>query len=143
MVVSWTSLSFSEARGFISHYTVAYASLRMGQTAGTMTKRVSGMDTDTTIVEGLTPDAEYSVQVSATNGAGTSDLSSAFIVAEYSVDGKTLFTSEACSLHVKPYPSGSDSVNVAGLAVGVAVGVVALALSIVTIAVILIRLKRK
>jgi hypothetical protein len=147
MVVSWIPLSYSEAMGLISHYTVSYFSLTRGrkrQTAGITTKRVLGMDTGTTTVDGLTPDAEYSVQVSATNGAGTSDLSSAIIVAEYPVGG-TCFASKSC-IRVYSYYVISGGGSFAGLAAGVAVGVIligALALSLVTIAVVLIRHKRK
>ena len=44
-----------------------------------MTVMVAGMDASTATVEELDPDAAYSVQVSATNGAGTSDLSPAVV----------------------------------------------------------------
>ena len=75
MVVSWIPLSYSEARGFISHYTVAYSPLTSGQALDTMTQTVPGMDTNTTRIEGLDANTDYIVQVSATNGAGTSHLS--------------------------------------------------------------------
>ena len=72
MVVSWLPLTLSEARGFISHYTVAYSpqtfsSTRKKQVA--MTQRVEGMDANTTTITGLDPDTNYYVQVSATTGA--------------------------------------------------------------------------
>ena len=79
MVVSWIPLTYSEARGFISHYTVAYTPLtsneRKRQAPDTMTVTVPGMDTNTAGIEGLDPNTDYTVQVSATNGAGTSPLS--------------------------------------------------------------------
>ena len=77
MVVSWIPLNYSEARGFISHYTVtvAYFPLTSGQALDTMTQTVPGMDTNTTRIEGLDANTDYIVQVSATNGAGTSHLS--------------------------------------------------------------------
>ena len=78
MVVSWIPLSYSEARGFISHYTVAYSPLTSGrkrQALDTMTQTVPGMDTNTTRTEGLDANTDYIVQVSATNGAGSSRLS--------------------------------------------------------------------
>ena len=84
MVVSWIPLSYSEARGFISHYTVAYSPLTGGskrQALGTMTQTVPGMDTNTTRIEGLDANTDYIVQVSATNGAGTSTPSAPLHVA--------------------------------------------------------------
>jgi hypothetical protein len=83
MVVSWIPLSYSEARGFISHYTVAYSPLinRSSQAISTVTQTLPGMDTNTTRIEGLDANTDYIVQVSATNGAGTSDLSAASYVA--------------------------------------------------------------
>jgi hypothetical protein len=78
MVVSWIPLSYSEARGFISHYTVAYSPLRnerMRQVSRPMTQTAPGMDTSSSRIEGLDANTEYIVQVSATNGAGTSELS--------------------------------------------------------------------
>ena len=76
MVVSWIPLSYSEARGFISHYTVAYSPLTSGrkrQSAVTMSERVPGMDANSIVIQDLDPSTstEYIVQVSATNGAGT------------------------------------------------------------------------
>ena len=71
MVVSWIPLSYSEARGFISHYTVSFSPLTSGrkrQSAVTMLERVPGMDANSTVIY---PSTEYIVQVSATNGAGT------------------------------------------------------------------------
>ena len=78
MVVSWIPLNYSEARGFISHYTVNYTSLTSGrkrQSSNTLTKTVPGMNSNTTIIEDLDPDSEYDVALSGTNGAGTSGFS--------------------------------------------------------------------
>jgi hypothetical protein len=76
MVVSWIPLSYSEARGFISHYTVAYFPIvKNTQTFGGTTQTVPGKDTNTTRIEGLDANTDYIIQVSATNGAGTSELS--------------------------------------------------------------------
>ena len=83
MVVSWIPLNFSEARGFISNYTVAYSpqpSGRKRQPSDTPTKVVPGMDSNSTTIENLDRDTEYGVQVSATNGAETSDPSPAAVV---------------------------------------------------------------
>ena len=74
MVVSWTPLSYVEARGFISHYTVAYSPQtsggRMRQATG-QTVTVPGMDSSTTTIDNLDPGTVYSVQVSATTGGGS------------------------------------------------------------------------
>ena len=83
MVVSWIPLNYSEARGFISHYTVAYSSLTSGrqrQALASMTQTVPGMDANTTRIEGLDANTDYIVQVSATNGAGTSQLSAVTVL---------------------------------------------------------------
>jgi hypothetical protein len=85
MVVSWIPLSYSEARGFISHYTVAYSPSASGRKrqSGVMMETVSGMDASMTTVDGLDPGTVYSVQVSATNGAGVGVLSTATRVAVF------------------------------------------------------------
>ena len=81
MVVSWTPLSYVEARGFISNYTVAYSPQTSGrrrrQSIDTMFQTVPGMDSSTTRIEGLDPDTGYTVQVSATTGAGRNEFSPA------------------------------------------------------------------
>ena len=76
MVVSWIPLSYSEARGFISHYTVAYIPLARRQVLDTLTQTVPGMDTNTTRIEGLDANTDYIALLSATNEAGTSQLDS-------------------------------------------------------------------
>ena len=81
MVASWTPLSYVEARGFISHYTVAYSPQtlssggRKRQALDTMFQTVLGMDSSTTRIESLDPDTVYFVQVSATTGGGTCESS--------------------------------------------------------------------
>ena len=80
MAVSWIPLSYSEARGFISHYTVAYSPLTSGrkrQSAVIMSERVPGMDASNAMIQDLNPSTEYIVLVSATNGAGTIQSSAA------------------------------------------------------------------
>ena len=77
MMVSWTPLSLSEARGFITHYTVAYfpqqgSSKR--QEPNTMYKNVSG-DSDQATIDGLEASIDYGVQVSASTNAGSGDFS--------------------------------------------------------------------
>ena len=85
MMVSWTPLSYVEARGFISHYTVAYSpetsDRRKRQALDTMFQTVPGMDSSTTRIEGLDPDTGYTVQVSATTGAGRNEFSPAISIA--------------------------------------------------------------
>ena len=71
MVVSWIPLSYSEARGFISHYTVSFSPLTTGRKRQSATMSVPGMDANNTVIQDLDPNVEYIVQVSATNGAGT------------------------------------------------------------------------
>ena len=77
MVVSWTPLSYVEARGFISHYTVAYSPQtsdgRKRQDNGQIIT-VPGMNSSITRIVGLDPDTVYTVQVSATTGGGTSTV---------------------------------------------------------------------
>ena len=78
MLVKWIPLNLTEARGFVSHYTITYSPQTSGRkriSSSTLTKIVPGMDSNTTAVEDLDSDSEYGVAVSATNGAGTSDSS--------------------------------------------------------------------
>jgi hypothetical protein len=93
MVVSWIPLSYSEAMGFISHYTVVYfpqGNGRKRQGVDMVTQNVSGMDASTTRIEGLDANADYIAQVSATNGAGTSILSQGVVSVSFDV---------GCELH--------------------------------------------
>ena len=78
MMVSWRPLTLTEARGFVSHYTVTYSPQiisggRKRQAA--MTEVVSGMDTSAVTVDGLDPDTIYNVHVSATTGGGDGVIS--------------------------------------------------------------------
>ena len=83
MVVSWRPLTLTEARGFVSHYTVTYSpqvksSGRKRQAA--MTEVVSGMDSSMVSIDGLDPDTVYNVHVSATTGGGDGVLGVIFSV---------------------------------------------------------------
>ena len=73
MVVSWTPLGYVEARGFISHYTVAYSPQtsdgRKRQATG-QTIDVPGMDSSTVTINDLDPETGYSVLVSGTTEGG-------------------------------------------------------------------------
>ena len=76
MVVSWTPLTLSEARGFIISYTVFYSpqvSRRKRQEPNIMQKTVSGNVSQTTI-DGLGPNTTYDVQMSANTKAGASSF---------------------------------------------------------------------
>ena len=79
MVVSWTPLSYVEARGLISHYTVAYSPQtsdgRKRQATGQLTIDVPGMDSSTVTINDLDPETGYSVSVSGTTGGGVSEMS--------------------------------------------------------------------
>jgi len=73
MVVTWTPLSLPEARGFVSHYTVAYSPLTTGkrrQEVSTTFRFISGMNASSAMVNGLEPETGYYVKVSGTTGAG-------------------------------------------------------------------------
>ena len=62
MMVSWTPLSLSEARGFITHYTVAYfpqQSSSKRQEPNPMYKNVSGSDSNQTTINGLEASIDY------------------------------------------------------------------------------------
>ena len=78
MIVSWRPLTLTEARGFVSHYTVTYSPQvisggRKRQTA--MTEVVTGMDANMTSIDGLDPDIVYNVHVTATTGGGNGEIS--------------------------------------------------------------------
>ena len=75
MVVSWTPLSYAEARGFISHYTVAYSPKVTSGLLESMFHNVPGMDSNVTMIEGLDPRIDYMIQVSAVNSAGINGFS--------------------------------------------------------------------
>ena len=78
MRVSWTRLTLTEARGFITHYTVAYTPSSSGskrEEPNTLYQSV-GNDSNEATIEGLDGDTAYAVQVSASTAAGSGDYSS-------------------------------------------------------------------
>ena len=79
MRVSWTSLTLTEARGFITHYTVAYFPLSSGskRLEPNFSYQTVGNDSSETIIEGLNGDTTYAVQVSASTAMGYGDYSGA------------------------------------------------------------------
>ena len=77
LVVSWIPLTLSEARGFITSYTVLYSpqvTRTKQQESNTTQMTVSGEVSQTTI-DGLDPNTAYDVQMSANTKAGASPLS--------------------------------------------------------------------
>ena len=89
MVVSWTPLSYVEARGFISNYTVTYSpqtSDGRKRQAIIKTVDVPGMDSSSVTIANLDPSIVYSVQISATTGGGTGE-SSVPVLAELPDEG--------------------------------------------------------
>ena len=80
MLVSWTPLTLSEARGFVTFYTVAYTpvlnSRRRQVSQDTMYMNVSADSSSVTVV-GLDGSRAYSVQVLAGTRAGQGELSEA------------------------------------------------------------------
>ena len=77
MVVSWIPLTLTEARGFITSYTVFY-SPHVNRTTPNLNLEsnttVSG-DVNQTTIDGLDPNTAYDVQMSASTRAGASALS--------------------------------------------------------------------
>ena len=74
MVVSWIPLTLSEARGFITSYTVFYSpqvNRRKRQEPHIMQKTVSG-DVSRTTIDGLDSNTAFHVQMSANTKAGAS-----------------------------------------------------------------------
>ena len=133
MVVSWTPLSYVEARGFISHYTVAYSSLksdgRKRQALDTMFQTVPGVDSSTVTIGNLEPDTVYFVQVSATTGGGTSPLS--LPVLAQVQEGNISLCVDHCI-------SGLD---VSGPVIGIIVVVVVAVVVVVTLILVIVKLK--
>ena len=85
MRVSWTRLTLSEARGFITHYTVAYTPSSSGskqEEPNTLYQTVSKHSSETTI-EGLDGNTPYVVQVSASTAVGAGDYSGAIIASTH------------------------------------------------------------
>ena len=91
MMLSWTPLSISEARGFITHYTVAYfpqQSSSKRQEPNTIYKNVSGSDSNQATINGLEASIDYGVQVSASINAGSGDFSPVTLARGLKFSGK-------------------------------------------------------
>ena len=90
MVVSWIPLTLSEARGFITSYTVFYSphvSRTKRQESNTLQKTVSG-DFNQTAIDGLDPNTAYDVQMSANTKAGASAFSEVISAPVFSDTGR-------------------------------------------------------
>ena len=77
IVVSWSPLTLSEARGFVTSYTVFYSpqvSITKQQEPHTIQKTVSG-DVNGTTIHDLDQNTVYDVQMSVSTKAGASPLS--------------------------------------------------------------------
>ena len=74
MVVSWIPLTLSEARGFITSYTVFY-SPQVNKTKQQESNTIVSGDVSQTTIAGLDPNTAYDVQMSANTTAGASVLS--------------------------------------------------------------------
>ncbi|XP_064407627.1 receptor-type tyrosine-protein phosphatase T-like [Halichondria panicea] len=77
--VSWRPLSRSEARGFITNYTITY--WRVGSNAAnTSTITVSGEDASSAIIINLDPNSDYYFTVSAGTVQGVGNVSVAMVI---------------------------------------------------------------
>jgi hypothetical protein len=111
---------------------------RSSQTLEAITQTVPGMDANTTRIEGLDANTDCIIQVSATNGAGTSELSSpALAVAPMQTEGS--HDVHLCSPHVNTLPS----VGVDGAVVGTTVVLVIALLVVAALILIIVRLLLK
>ena len=77
MRVSWSALTPVEARGYISHYTVFYWPASDSQLVMYTT---TAHDVTVVVIGGLIAGETYTVQVSATTGAGSGERSSETIL---------------------------------------------------------------
>ena len=77
--VSWRPLSRSEARGFITNYTITY--WRVGSNAANAsTITVSGEDASSAIIINLDPNSDYYFTVSAGTVQGVGNVSVAMVI---------------------------------------------------------------
>ena len=85
MAVSWRPLTLSEARGFVTFYSIAYAptsNSRRQQAPQDMMRVNASADSSNVTIMGLDRDLGYSVTVSASTIAGIGPQSDAVMVAE-------------------------------------------------------------
>ena len=147
MLVSWTPLTLSEARGFVTFYTVAYTpvlnSRRRQVSQDTMYMSVSADSSSVTIV-GLDGSLAYSVPVSAGTRAGQGVQSTAQVagITEGERSNTPMYSvfDDYYIIVISPN-SGTSGTNVnAGAIIGGVVAVVfILAVTVITIALVLRR----
>ena len=80
-LVSWTPLSLTEARGFITYYNLTYWTVG-SDILDSESTIVSG-DENSTIISGLDPDSQYNFVVSAGTVVGESNFSEPIILSKY------------------------------------------------------------
>ena len=69
MSVSWDPLTPEQARGFVTSYTIAYAKEGGSRKRQILEKVVPGTE-NSTVIEGLDPNQDYSVSIRANTKAG-------------------------------------------------------------------------
>ena len=77
-VVSWTSLSLTEARGFITNYEISYWTV--GSDGLDITSVQVPGDETSVVLNGLDPDSEYYITMSASTAVGQSDISTPLLL---------------------------------------------------------------
>ena len=98
MWVSWRPLSRSEARGFITNYTITY--WRVGSNAAnTSTITVSGEDASSAIIINLDPNSDYYFTVSAGTVQGVGNVSVAMVILAQSSGSKCISDWYATSVY--------------------------------------------
>ena len=141
MLVSWTPLTLSEARGFVTFYTVAYTpvlnSRRRQVSQDTMYMNVSADSSSVTIV-GLVGSLAYSVQVLAGTRAGQGVQSRASVAEAVSNSGNAVHI--PLNYYSDMMSFSTDQTMLIGIIVGVVLAfVVVLALIIILIVIALIK----
>ena len=74
MSVSWDPLTPEQAWGFVTSYTIAYAKESGSQKRQILEKTVPGTE-NSTVIEGLDPNQDYSVSIRADTKAGGGKVS--------------------------------------------------------------------
>ena len=102
--VMWTLLSVEEARGWLHNYTVTYSN-------GPVTHSTSvPPDQHLVVLGGLTPGANYSVHVSATNSAGAGEQNtSTFVLPALKITGWCFYNVSSLPPESSPFLSSFSS----------------------------------
>ena len=80
-LVTWTPLSLTEARGFITQYNITYWTV--GSDISDSESTIVPRDENSTIISGLDPDSQYNFIVSAGTVVGESNFSEPIILSKY------------------------------------------------------------